>query len=80
MVELACCLSLVTEYSANIQLVQFTRERLQGRKCAAGIAIWIGQRAAITLSETLHGVAQPFEFIEGCLKFRVCHLVFLTIQ
>src|ERR1019366_10184661 len=76
----SCCLHLVAEYFADIQFVQFTGESLQCGERAASITVWIRQRATVALFESLHGVAQPFEFVEGCLKLQVCHLSFLTLR
>src|ERR1035437_9323029 len=59
--------------------MKFAGKRFQRKECAASVTVWIRQ-CAVSLFESFNGVAQPFEFVEGHLKFRVCHLVFLTPQ
>src|ERR1035437_3170598 len=59
--------------------MKFAGKRFQQKECAASVTVWIRQ-CAVSLFESFNGVAQPFEFVEGHLKFRICHLVILTPQ
>ena len=63
-----CCLYFVAKHFADIHFVLLAGELLQCGECAASV------------TESLHGVAQPLEFIEGCLKLRICHLVLLALS
>lgn len=67
--------SLRPDQLPDTQLLKLTEESDKQRESAAGITVGIWLRA-VALLIILNGVAQPFEFIECGLKFRVCHVLF----
>jgi hypothetical protein len=64
----------VIDQLAKVQVVQFTGKGFQQGECAASITVWIRERV-VALFESVHGVAQPFEFVKGGLEFRVRHIL-----